>query len=261
MNYSRYFRQWLIWTLLAALTVAGGSFSVLSTSSGGNHRINGPNLPEQWVTNLPDGDEVIQKINRIIHPTRGTMKLKLNWLERAIGWVKELLEKIIKKFKALLYPELKDKNVAWQGLLRWMVIPFIIAVIVFIGYLLGSRIRRDVREDTTRRRTAEAAWRTLFRRALDIYPSAPGEAVHLLVKAVIRSWAMEGKIKDDPALTLREIERRLLGQLGHDQKEAFSALRHRYERVVYGRHPVEKEDWQEVLQLAGVFLGEVPETP
>lgn len=251
MNFSQRYRHWLIWTLLAALLVAGGSFSVAAVGKN-QATVNHGELPETRVKDLPAASEVAGEIHRTLQPARGTMNL--NWLERALRWALDLWE----KWRAWRHPDIKSKPLTFQKALRWMAIPIIIIVIGSVFYLISKKVRRDVRESALQKQTADEEWRVVFRRALAYYPSDPGEAIHLVVKAIIRRFTTDGNLKEDPTLTLREIEHKLMNIVGPDNTAVFSSLRRRHERIYYGNQPVTKEEWEEILQLAGILLGEVP---
>ena len=248
MTFPHRYKSWLIWTLLAALTVAGGSFSVCAAAAGGARA---GELTETKTVDLPAGEEVIGELQRIINQEEGTMNL--NWLERAIRWILKQL----KKLKLLRGAEPQNVHIPWDKLMRWLAIPLIILVIACTFYMVGKRFRRDLREDARHQQTVKVTWRSLFQQALAYYPTDPRQAVHTLVKAIICRWVLEGKLKDDPALTLREIETKLSRQLEGGEVRAFSSLRHRYELVYYGNQQLTRENWEEILHLAGTFLREV----
>ena len=261
---------WIYGCLILVLLVGAvwSSGTVMAYDAVGASMAGG--YPESSRHDLPETDALILDIQKVLHDPEA---FDPSWIEKLVSklpapvrklgkyvWdgLKRILERLwewlLSKFKPQGY-----KKQEWPNLLRLAYIPIIILTIGYFLFQILSRIKRDVRDGAQLKKNTEVGWQKLWREAWSRRCDDPREAIHDLIKAIIRRWVAEGRLPDDPTLTVREIERRATGRfLSEEEIKDFICLRYWYESVYFGGRQISSEDWAEILRRARRFLGEVP---
>lgn len=230
----------------------------------------GISLPEAKRTDLPSANGLVRETKKIISPAQRLDFSRLTQtynklptpIRHGIDKVRTSLGQLLKKLWKLFVRSRQQRlpEYRWVDWVRSISVPLILGTILYFIYHLVRRFRRDIGDTAATSQVKEETWQKLWRRAWQQREDHPKEALHGLMAAVVRRLIIDGRIPNDPAQTLREIERCLAreGKISGDVK-AFSILREGYEKIYYGQQtPLGEEQWNSLRTAALSFLGEVP---
>jgi hypothetical protein len=253
---SHFHRNKLIFTLLVLMAgcsivmpVKAAFYPIYS----GNNR-----LVESQETNLPSGRRLISEIRRIQGGSNFKMPSIPQRILRALGKSFKWLGKLLAKF--FKHP-VKNHHFAGLGrlmiLFKSLIIPIAAMILIYVIIHFLLRYRKGVQPREKKVKTPIYPWHQYIKNALALKEQDPRCALGELMRAVIRFWVVQGKLPDDPSLTVREIEELLKkADLAKEALSTFRSFRSTYENVIYGNQTISVDGWNDILKSVSLLVGE-----